>query len=219
MQINHKKIAGLPLFLGLSEKQLIDIAKAIRFNFRHHKKGSIIVEEGTACSSLICIVDGWIEIDTYSVNRSYYLEELVQAVQVVEPDKLFGISPHYHSTYKAYATCESISISKEDLTQIIEQYMIVRLNFLNMICRRTQQLEQQPWLPRNPELTDRIVMFIKHHSRYPAGKKVLHIKMAQLANELNVSRLDISNALNALNEAEKIIQRRGMIDIPALQLL
>ncbi len=219
MQINHNKIAELPLFLGLSEKELTDISKTIRFNCRHHKKGSIIVEANTPCSSLVCVVDGWIEINTHAANHSYYIEELVQAVQMLEPDKLFGISPHYHSTYKAYVTCESVSISKEELTLLFERYMIVRLNFLNMICRRAQKLEQQQWLPRDTELKERIIMFIKHHSRYPAGKKVLHIKMAELAAELNVSRLEVSNTLNALHNEEKIIQRRGMIDIPALQLL
>lgn len=219
MQLNHKDLLGIPIFLGLSEKDLMDIARNTRFNLRHHKKGSTIVEEGDTCNSLISVIEGWMEIDTYSDNRAYHLEELVQATQTLEPDKLFGISPRYHSICRAYTTCESISIMKEELTQIFNHYMIVRLNYLNLICRRNQQLERQPWQPKNPALTDRIATFIKQRSMYPAGRKVLHIKMAQLAEELNVSRLDVSNALNDMNRADKIIQRRGMVEVPALQLL
>lgn len=219
MQLNHKELAGIPIFLGLSEKDLTEISRTTRFNLRHHKKGGTIVEEGDACTSLVSVIDGWVETDTYSDNRAYHLEELVQATQILEPDKLFGLSLHYHSRCRAYTTCESVSISKEELTQIFERYMIVRLNYLNLICRRTQLLERQPWQPKNTELTDRIATFIKQRSTYPTGRKILHIKMAQLASELNVSRLDVSNALSAMNEADKIIQRRGMIEVPALQLL
>ena len=219
MQLNHKKLSALPIFLGLSEKELTEIAGTTRFTPKHHKKGSTTVKEGDACTSLVSVTDGWMEIDTYADNRSYHIEELVQATQILEPDKLFGLSLHYHSTCRAYTTCESVSISKEELTQLLDKFIIVRLNYLNLICRRTQHLERQPWQPKSQELTERIALFIKQHSRYPAGRKVLHIKMSQLANELNVSRLDISNALNSMNEAEKIIQRRGMVEVPALQLL
>jgi CRP/FNR family transcriptional regulator, cyclic AMP receptor protein len=219
MQLNYQKLTEIPIFLGLSDKDLVDISRTTRFNLRHHKKGSTIVEEGDACSTLISVVDGWIEIDTYADNRSYHLEEIVQATQILEPDKLFGLSLHYHSTCRAYTTCESISISKEELMLIFDHYMIVRLNYLNLICRRAQKLEHHPWQQRSTELTERIVLFLKQHSLYPAGRKVLHIKMSQLANELNVSRLDVSNALNAMNKADKIIQRRGMMEIPSLQLL
>ena len=79
MQLNHKELAGIPIFLGLSEKDLTEISRTTRFNLRHHKKGGTIVEEGDACTSLVSVIDGWIETDTYSDNRAYHLEELVQA--------------------------------------------------------------------------------------------------------------------------------------------
>lgn len=219
MQLNYKNLMNLPLFLGLSEKELMDITRSTRFNLRHHKKGSVIVEEGEACTSLVSVVEGWMDIETYADNRSYYLEERIQAVQSLEPDKLFGLSPHYLSTCKAHTTCESISISKEELTQLFERYIIIRLNFLNIICRRTQILERLPWQRKKTDICEKIVAFVRNRSIYPAGHKRLFIKMAQLAEELCTSRMEISNALNALNSADKIILHRGVIEIPALQLL
>jgi len=219
MQLNYKKLSELPLFLGLSEKDIKEITRTTRFNLRHHKKGSVIANEGEACTALISVVEGWIDIETYADNRSYHLAERVQAVQMLEPDKLFGLSPHYLSTCKAHTTCESICISKEELTQLFERYIIIRINFLNMICRRTQIIERLPWQHKKKDICEQIVTFIKSRAIYPAGHKELHVKMAQLAEELNTSRLEISNALNALNAADKIILHRGVIEIPALQLL
>ncbi len=219
MQLTHKQIATLPLFLGLSSHNLEEIERSVRFTTKYHKKGSVITNEGDMCTALVFVNTGWLEIDTCSNNRSYHLEELIQAPQMIEPDKITGLSQHYHSTYKAYTACESVSINKEDLMRLLSEQMIVRINFLNAVCRRTQQLERIPWQAASGSLTDRIILFIKQRSLYPAGRKVLHIKMAQLATELNASRLDISYALNELHNAEKIILRRGMVEVPALQLL
>ncbi len=219
MQLNYKNISGLPLFLGLSEKEIKDIARNTRFNLRHHKKGSVIVEEGEACSSLISVVDGWVTIENYADDHSYHIEERAQATLMLEPDKLFGISPHYKSTWRAYSTCESICISKEELMQLFERYIIIRLNYLNLVCRRAQLIEQLPWQRRIKDVTEQIITFIKNRSAFPVGHKTFHIKMTQLAEELNISRTEVSSALNALNSADKIILHRGIIEIPALQLL
>lgn len=219
MQLNYKNLMNLPLFLGLSDSELKEITRNTRLNLKHHKKGSVIVEEGEACTSLISVVEGWMNIETYSKDRSYHLEERIQAVQALEPDKLFGLSPHYISTCRAYTTCESISISKEDFMQLFERYMIIRINYLNMICRRAQLIEQLPWQHKEKDLCEQIVDFIKNRSTFPTGRKMLYIKMAQLAEELNASRLEVSNALNALNTADRIILHRGVVEIPALQLL
>ena len=43
--------------------------------------------------------------------------------------------------------------------------------------------------------------------------------MVQLAEETNYTRLEISQALNAMEKEEKIILKRGIIEVPMLQLL
>lgn len=203
----------------MSQRQIEEIAHETHFNLHHHKKGTTIIDAGVVCDSLVIVTEGWIEIDTFADNNSYHLTEIVQAPQNIEPDKLFGLSPCYHSTYRAYTSCESITIPKESLNTIYTQSVIARLNLMNAICRRAQQLERQPWKIAPDDLKERIARFIKNHSHYPAGKKTLYIKMKQLAMELNASRLDVSIALNIMAEEEKIILKRGIIEVPALQLL
>lgn len=208
-----------PLFLGLTQGELNDVTQDAHLALHHHKKGSAIVSEGDECQGLVIVVEGWIEIDTYADNRSYRMTELMQAQQMLEPDKLFGLTRTYRSTYTAYTTCTSLIISKEELSRCITKYLIVRINIMNIICRKAQHMEHLPWMVRSANLKERIAMFIKHHSRYPAGKKVLRIKMTQLAIELNATRLDISKALNEMAEEEKILITRNIVTVPALQLL
>lgn len=208
-----------PLFLGMTQGELDEVMKKMHLALHHHKKGSVIVSEGDECQGLVLLTEGWIEIDTFADNRSYRMTELVQAPQIIEPDKLFGLTRNYRSTYTAYTTCMSLIISKEEIAWLITNHMIARINLMNIICRKAQHLEHLPWKVRKPDIKEHIKLFIKHHCRYPAGKKVLRIKMTQLATELNANRLEVSKALNALAEEEKILITRNIVTVPALQLL
>ena len=122
-----------PLFLGLTQGELNDVTQDAHLALHHHKKGSAIVSEGDECQGLVIVVEGWIEIDTYADNRSYRMTELMQAQQMLEPDKLFGLTRTYRSTYTAYTTCTSLIISKEELSRFITKYLIVRINIMNII--------------------------------------------------------------------------------------
>ena len=156
----ESKLKEMPLFMGLSKKDLEDVTKHTHYNRKHYKKGATIISEGKSCTSLIVVTSGWVRAITQNDNNAYRMEEIMQANIILEPEKLFGIKTTYHSS-----------------------------------------------------------AFIRRHVYYPAGKKILYIKMTQLAKELGYSRLEISNALNALSDAERIILKRGIIEIPALQLL
>ncbi len=209
----------MPLFIGLSKNDLVNVVQNTHYNRKHYKKGSTIITEGDICDSLFIVTNGWICASTHNDNHAYRIEETIQSLIMLEPDKLFGMTTTYHSSYFAHTTCEAIEITKEEIIRLTEQYLIVRLNLLNIICRKTQHLEHLPWMKCTNNATSAIIAFVKKHVYYPAGKKVLHIKMLQLAKELGYSRLEISNALNGLADAERIILKRGIIEIPALQLL
>ena len=219
MIVNEDILSTLPLFIGLNLKELREIVHDTPMSLRHHKKGSTIVEGDTPCSTLIFVIDGWMEMVSSSDDRSYCVTELIQAPQCLEPSKLFGLTQRYRTTYMAYNPCISIAISKESLQGLLDKYFIVRLNYLNMLCRASQRYEHIPWQVMTDDLEKRIITFFKQHCVYPAGKKTFKMKMTQLATQVNDSRLDVSRVLNKMQDDEKIILLRGRIEIPALQLL
>ena len=63
------------------------------------------------------------------------------------------------------------------------------------------------------------VVIFESHSVRPAGKKIFHIKMTRLAEEMNVKRIYVSKALNELQSEGLIQLERGRIYIPALENL
>lgn len=219
MAIQAKYIQGMPLFLGLTLSQLQEVANIGHINRRFVKRSVMIAEEGKPCTDLTMVLSGKVEVTTYSNNRAYRLVEYVDGPCVIEPEKLFGITTRYQATYQTHTACVTITIPKETLNIFFEKFMIIRLNLLNLICKRAQQLERRLWHIPGNTLEERIASFIKQKVLTPAGKKILYIKMTTLAEELNSSRLEISEALGAMEDKEKIIHKRGIIEVPEIQLL
>ena len=65
----------------------------------------------------------------------------------------------------------------------------------------------------------RIAYFICQHCEYNKGKKILKIKMDDLARIINETRLAVSKTLNKMQEDGWIELHRGEIVVPQLELL
>ncbi len=219
MAIKQSDIKALPLFLGVTQTELVKICSSCHLVMRHHSRGTMIVREDDACDELLFLAKGTAHTDTCSDDHSYYMRETVQPPYMFEPDKLFGLSPHYTSSCRAVTSCITIGLKKDELASLMEHHLIVRLNYLNAICRKAQISERLLWQPIEADTRQRICRFIKQHCSYPAGHKQLYIKVEQFAKELKVSRREVSATLKTLCREEKIIWKRGIIDVPALQLL
>ena len=63
------------------------------------------------------------------------------------------------------------------------------------------------------------ISFFLDHCVYPAGRKDIRILMAQLAQEVGDSRLDVSRVLNAMQAEGLLYLHRGRIEIPSLERL
>lgn len=218
---DHKSnlLQSLPLFIGLTKTEMYEIVSRTQFTTRRLAVGEPLASNGEKCSSITFLIKGTMEIVSESADHSYRMHEMIHAPWVIEPDKLFGLRQHFHSSYLAKTKGECLMISKNEMTDMMQRYFVVQLNFLNIVCRSTQLSEGIVWQQRPNDIRGRIVQFIRQHSRYPAGEKTLHIKMRQLAHELHCSRLEVSKALNAMSDEQQIILQRGMITVPTPELL
>lgn len=212
-------LLSLPLFQGLSQSDLLRIAETTPLSFAQHPQGECIAKESEACRQLTVLFKGSVEVMAEADDHGYSLTETLKAPLVIEPEHLFGLHQHYRRTYTTAEACNTLSISKQHVITLTQDFMVFRLNLLNIICTQSQRLQRQPWHPQPTDLRQRIIYFFKDRSLRPAGEKVFKIKMVRLATELNASRLDISIALNAMQTDGLIKLTRGYITVPALERL
>lgn len=206
-----------PLFQGMERADLDEIITHTKFDFRKYNAQQVIAEEYSPCNHMLFLLSGTVTIETASDDRSYKMVEECAAPWLIPIDNLFGLRQHYTHTFKAKTTCHILAIDKGEVLTLAAGHLVFRMNLLNILSALSQKKEHILWRTFPKTLEERIARFLNQHCITPKGTKTLHIKMTRLAEELNDSRLDISRALNRMQEQGLIVLQRGRIQIPAIE--
>lgn len=183
-------------------------------HFTKHKPGELLLQKGSSCHELVFILKGEVASSTLSADASYSFTEYFPAPYLIEPYSMFGMNTSYASTHRANTEVHTVSISKAFVMKELFSYEIFRLNYMNMVSNRAQMLHNRLWKVAGNDLEARISHFILSHVERPSGKKVLKIKMEDLAQIVNETRAGISKALNNMQDRGLIELHRGEIVIP-----
>lgn len=213
------KLLATPLFQGLSKSDLNEIVGNTKFSFSKYEAGKTIVRAESYCNDLMFLLNGSVEVSTDAADHSFTFTEILNAPLQVQPQRMFGLNQNYTSTYKAYTRCNFMRLSKTEVMKLYTNYEVFRINLINLFATAIHRYEHKVWALPGKTLRDRIISFMVVHSIHPAGEKKIKIKMTTLAHELNESRLNISIELNKLQDDGLISLSRGMIIVPALELL
>ena len=93
------------------------------------------------------------------------------------------------------------------------------MNLLNSLSYRAQTQEYKIWNRPVLSLKERIIKFALDLSEIQSGEKSLRIKMENLAQIMNETRLSVSKVLNELESESKIVLKRKEIIFPSIEKL
>ena len=215
----YDQLLQFPLFLGMSRDNLSKVAGHTKFGFMKCKDGEIIVKEDAPCTQLYFLLSGTLKVETCSDDRSYTVVEQLSAPFILQPEAIFGYHQRFTHTFTAMSEASLITLDKDEVLRLSEEFLVFRLNLLNIFATQTQKLFRQPWQNFPATLTERIVRFLFQHCLYPAGPKTFYILMTRLANEVGDSRLDVSRALNKMQLDGLVELHRGRIEVPQMERL
>ena len=215
----HDILRETPLFQGLTSENIMQIIGQTKFNFKKFGKEEVIKEEGEKCHNIAILLSGEMKMTSYADDRSYSIDEYVKAPYILQPEHHTGLSQHYTRTFTSIGTSNTVEICQSDIMHISDEFIIFRINLLNIISAIAQKAERKHWHPMPKDTRARIVLFVKKHCLYPTGNKTLRIKMTRLAQEIGCSRLYVSKALNEMQEEGLLDFSRGIIRIPQVELL
>ena len=215
----YDQLTQFTLFQGMSRADLMEVVTHTRLGFMKVKGGKKIVKEGEDCSLLMLMTNGELECETVSDDHQCRVLERIGAPYMIQPERLFGMTQKYSSSFKAMCDCNFITIDKTEVLLLLETQLVFRLNLLNVLAADAQRMRHRAWQSAPKTLKERIIRFFFSRCTYPAGAKTFYILMRQIANELNDSRLDISKELNGMENDGLLTLYRGRIDIPMLERL
>lgn len=213
----YESLLSLPYFQGMSKDDITAILGKVTLEFAKYNEGEIIRSPSDKCDKFLVLMQGEISATTEAPDSSFTLTELIQAPYAIEPYSMFGYDTHYKRSYKAKGDCAVLSIDKRFLFTELNKHSIFTINFLNLISQKVQKLNKEIWEHTPSSIKGRIAHFIKLRSEVPYGRKVLSIKMERLASILCETRLNVSKALNEMQNTGLIELHRKEIVIPSLR--
>ena len=218
-QTIYDRLLQFTLFQGMSRADLMEVMGHTKFGFDKQTANKRIIKEGDASTQIVFLTSGVIQSETSSDDHAYHVIETFSAPHIIQPERLFGLTQRYTSTYKTMTDCNFLSIDKEEIFLLLETQFVFRLNLLNILATQSQRATHHPWRSVPTTIRKRLVRFFADHCYYPAGPKTFYILMQRLADELNDSRLDVSRILNQMQSEGLLVLHRGRIEIPQLERL
>lgn len=215
----YDQLLRFSLFQGMSHADLMEVVAHTKLGFMKLQQGKHLVKEGDSCTHLTFLTHGSLQCETLSDDGGCRVVETVKAPYIVQPDRLFGLSQRYSSSFKTGSPCNFITIDKQEVLLLLETQLVFRLNLLNIMATESQRLHRRAWRSAPKSLRERLVRYFFSRCLYPAGPKTFHVLMKQIADDLNDSRLDISHALNDMQRDQQLTLHRGRIEIPLLERL
>ena len=215
----YDRLLQFTLFQGMSHADLMQVAGHTKFGFSKLAAGKRLVHEGDPCTHLIFVTGGTLNAETQNDSHTCRVSEQIDAPYIVQPERLFGLSQRYTTTFTSLTACNLITIDKQEVLLLLETQLVFRLNLLNYMATEAQRLRHQAWRQTPHNLRERITRYLISHCLHPAGPKTFHLLMRQLGDELNDSRLDVSRTLNQMQREGLVTLHRGRIEIPMLERL
>ena len=215
----YDRLLQFPLFQGMSRDDLEIVAGHTRFGFQKVTAGRQIIHAGDPCTHLYFLINGSLRVETFSDDSRYSVTEQMSSPYILQQESIFGYYQRYTHNFYALTDANFLTLDKEEVVRLSEDFLVFRLNLMNHLATQSQKLIQMQWRRSPLSLRERIVRFFFQHTLYPAGPKTFHILMERLAEEVNDSRLNVSRALNRMQESGVIELHRGRIEIPQLERL
>ncbi len=215
----YDRLLKFTLFQGMSHADLMEVVTHTKLGFLKLPAGKRLVKEGDDCTQMIFLTSGALSAETESDDHTCRVRETVTAPYTVQPEHLFGMAQRYTTSFKTLTACNFISMDKQEVMLLLETQLVFRLNMLNILATETQRLQHHAWRQAPGTLRERITRLLLARCLYPAGSKTFYILMRQLAELTNDSRLDVSNALNGMQQDGLLTLHRGRIEIPMIERL
>ena len=215
----YDKLLQFPMFQGMSRADLLQMVTHTRLDFVKFPEGKRILKTGERCDRFYFLINGALKIETASEDHGYTVSEEITAPYIIQPECIFAISLLFRSPVQSLTVTYLVNNDQKQVLKPTENFIVFRLNMLNMFAMNIQKQILTQWQSPPKSLEERIVRFFSVHCQQPTGKKTVSIYMERLAAEVNDSRLDISRALNKMQNEGLLQLSRGRITIPALEKL
>ncbi len=209
-----QKLQELPLLMGLGVQELMRIVELVNFDFNKYAEGTTFVNQGDRCDRIIYVLGGIVCADRRDEDNNMLISEYIDHCPfAIEPQNQWGMRQKFMHTYTFTTDGSTCSIDKRQLSNLISNFEIVKTNILSLVCNSLQATTAELQQPIPPSTEERLLRLLRVNMLTRTGRKVVRVKMEQLAHMTDDTRLSVSRVLNTWQRRGLIQLRRGGIEI------
>ena len=107
----HERLLELPLFQGMSRNDLEQIVASTKFRHLSYGKGKTVVNEGDVCDKIYFLLKGIVSATGYADDNGYSITEIMPAPEILQPERIFGLTQRYTRSFKTVTDCTFICLT------------------------------------------------------------------------------------------------------------
>ena len=124
------------LFSGVSEENIKNISKDIKYYIKTYNKGEIIEHEDDECRSLSLVLSGVVEIQRLYLNGKYIVLNRLNEGDVFGEALVFSKARTYPATVISLNESKVLFIDKSDILKIFTKEEKVLENFISLLSNK-----------------------------------------------------------------------------------
>ena len=211
----YNLLTRTPLLMGISGQELARMEEHLKFQVETIPASHYpLIVQGEVCSKLLFLLSGELLKETSSQDGLFVTQEYISGPTVIEAENLYGLHCLYEYTYRPSSQCQILQIRKHDIGTHLMKSEIFRLNYMNMLSAHISRLKEQNSCVRQKTVRQKLVSFFQRSFTTTDPRKMMKIKMTDMADYLDETRLSVSNELNNMKDEGLIQLMRMKIYIP-----
>lgn len=215
----YDTLLQLPIFQGLSHKQLTSILERTPFHFQKYKAREEIVRVGAPCNKVLFVLSGTVRHIVPSYDDKVRVVQIYEAPHTMPFYYLFGVRTTSPDTLIAETDVGIMSLEKSYFLQLLQENVLPLVNVLNMLSSHAQKQHSSidfcgkisgedrlaSWLLAN---TDRAAKSIEIDAKVSDLCMLLHMDVAEYWRSVIV--LEGKHLVESSGEVLKLIDRYAL---------
>lgn len=215
-----KTIKKNQLFIGLSDENIKNVLKEIKYYIKTYSKGEIIANEDDECKSLSLVLSGTVEIQRLYSNGKYIVLSRIFEGDVFGEALVFSKAKTYPATVIALSECMVLFINKNDVLKICSHEEKILENFISLLSDKVFILNSKIKSISFKSIRQKVINYILNEAKEQKSNYIiLKNTKEEIASLLGIPRPSLSRELINLRDMNYIEFNRKKITILDIESL
>ncbi len=197
-----------PLFAGLTDKEITDLAHSVRYHVVQYRKGELFALAGSTCQHADILLSGEMRAKLVAPSGRIIQMSLHHSGNMLAPAFLFAKDNNYPVTVEAHTNCKIFRLYYDDMKHLLGSDSRVSNNFIHILTNIISYLTNKVGL-LSMTVREKLCHYLNEEAkRQKTSLITLPLSRQTLADHFGIQKYSLQRCLNELKE-EGIIDFQG----------